>query len=348
MTMELPIQRSTELPVGARGTNVDGHLTTTIGLQSATLLHPIKASPPIGQTGLAPTLLQPLLQSIKMPPPITTCVSLVTAGQTKIPSQLPGMVPSSLILCYLLCHIILRYLLYPCPVREGGLSLVYIWTPQTVSYSARPMGQTPQTNPILMRTAPLVSLAEPPVAPLPTLLTEQCRGKAPPIDSFNGEDSEIWFDDWIPTLERASSWNGWTEDERLVQSAGHLRGKALQKWNLIPPAECQTYQSSTAALRMCLDHGNKTLADLDFRHITQKETESVSDFIRRLECTFQIAFGRDPMSAETGDVLLNGKLQDDLQIDLVSRAPAISGAQNYQELCIAAKNEERRLAELKS
>ena len=53
------------------------------------------------------------------------------------------------------------------------------------------------------------------------------------------------------------------------------------------------------------------------------------------------------MSTETRDVLLYGKLQDGLHINLVSKAPAISGAQNYQELCIAAKNEERNLAELK-
>ena len=46
-------------------------------------------------------------------------------------------------------------------------------------------------------------------------------------------------------------------------------------------------------------------------------------------------------------MLLYGKLQDGLWTDLVSRAPAISGAQSYQELCIAAKNEERWLAELK-
>ena len=35
VTVELPIQLSTELPVGAHGTNVDGHLPTIIGLQSA-------------------------------------------------------------------------------------------------------------------------------------------------------------------------------------------------------------------------------------------------------------------------------------------------------------------------
>ena len=77
------------------------------------------------------------------------------------------------------------------------------------------------------------------------------------------------------------------------------------------------------------------LAVLDFRHITQKETKSVSNFsnfIRRLARTFQIAFGRDPMSAKTRDLLLYGKLQDGLRIDLVSKAPAISGAQSYQKL----------------
>ena len=173
VTMELPIQLSTELPVGARGTNVDGHLPTTVGLQSATLLHPIKVPP---SSGLAPTLSQPLLQSIKMPPPITTCVLLVTAGQTTIPSQLPGMVPSSFVLPTSHHTEIPTVSLS----SQGGRTVTSVWTPQTVSYSARPMEQTPETNPMLMRTAPLVSLAEPPVAPSPTLLTVQRRGKAPP------------------------------------------------------------------------------------------------------------------------------------------------------------------------
>ena len=187
----------------------------------ATLLHPVKVPPP---SRLAPTLSLPLLQSIKMPPPITTCVSLVTAGQTTIPSQLPGMVPSSFVLPTLSHHTEVPTVSLS---SQGGRTVASVWTPQTVSYSARSMGQTPETNPILMRTAPLVSLAEPPVAPPPTLLTVQCRGKASPIDSFNGEDSEIRFDDWIPTLERVATWNGWTEDERLIQLAGHLCGRAL-------------------------------------------------------------------------------------------------------------------------
>ena len=81
VTMELPIHLSTELSVGACGTNVDRHLPTTIGLQSATLLHPAKTTPP---SRLATTLLQPLLQSIKMPPPMFVSLHVyhwyVTAG----------------------------------------------------------------------------------------------------------------------------------------------------------------------------------------------------------------------------------------------------------------------------
>ena len=158
---------------------------------------------------------------------------------------------------------------------------------------------------------------------------------------------EMRFDDWIPTLERAAAWNNWSEEEKLMQLAGHLRSKALQEWGLMSPDEKMDYHTAVTTLRTRLDPGNKTLAALDFHHITQKENESVSDFIMRLECTFQIAFGHNHMSLDTRDVLLYGKLQDGLRIDLVSKAPAISGAQNYRELCIAAKNEERRLAELK-
>lgn len=39
------------------------------------------------------------------------------------------------------------------------------------------------------------------------------RGKAPPVDSFTGEDLKVHLDDWLPSLERARLWNDWTEDE---------------------------------------------------------------------------------------------------------------------------------------
>ena len=54
------------------------------------------------------------------------------------------------------------------------------------------------------------------------------RGKAPPVDTFCGVDPECRFEDWLPTLKRAAKWNGWTEDDLLLQLAGHLKGRALQ------------------------------------------------------------------------------------------------------------------------
>ena len=88
-----------------------------------------------------------------------------------------------------------------------------------------------------------------------------------------------------------------------------------------------------------MDPGGRALAAQDFRHTVQGDAESVSDFVRRLE------YGRDSMSVETRDTLLHSQLQEGLRYDLM-RAPAVSGAQMYKELCLAAKNEERRLAEL--
>ena len=50
-------------------------------------------------------------------------------------------------------------------------------------------------------------------------------------------------------------------------------------------------------------------------------------------------------SHETRDTLLHGQLQEGLKHDIL-KGPAVSGAQSYKNLCLAAKNEEKRLAEL--
>jgi len=52
------------------------------------------------------------------------------------------------------------------------------------------------------------------------------------------------------------------------------------------------------------------------------------------------------MSTETHDTFLHSQLQEGLQYDLL-KGPAVSGAQSYQGLRLAAKNEEKRQAELK-
>ena len=88
------------------------------------------------------------------------------------------------------------------------------------------------------------------------------------------------------------------------------------------------------------------MAAQDFRPISQDEGEGVSSFIRRRERTFQLVYGRDGMLSETWDALLYGQLQEGLQDNLME-GPAVSGAVDYHALCIAAKNEERRLRKRK-
>ena len=141
------------------------------------------------------------------------------------------------------------------------------------------------------------------------------------LTSFTGENQEVCIDDWLPALERASTWNGWTEEERLMQLAGHLHGRALQEWNLLSDGDKGSYADATQALHNRLDPGGRALAAQDFRHTVQGETELVADFIRRLEHTFQIAYGRDGMSTETRDALLHSQLQEGLRYD---RSPSLN------------------------
>ena len=52
------------------------------------------------------------------------------------------------------------------------------------------------------------------------------------------------------------------------------------------------------------------------------------------------------MSVESRDALLYSQLQEGLKYELM-KVSAVSGAGTYKELCIAAKNEEKRLTGLK-
>lgn len=107
-----------------------------------------------------------------------------------------------------------------------------------------------------------------------------------------------------------------------------------------------TYKKAVAALCSRLDPGSKVVATQDFRHASQRETESVGDFVGRLEKTFRIAYGNDGMLPDTRDALLFSQLQEGLKYSLME-SPAVSSATSYQGLCVAAKNEGRRQAALR-
>ena len=153
------------------------------------------------------------------------------------------------------------------------------------------------------------------------------------------------FEDWLPALQRAAEWNRWSDQETLIQLAGHLRGRALQEWTLLRNAEEESLPMAIDALRSRLDPGSKVVAAQDFRHAAQREGEPVADYIRRLEQLFRRAYGHEGMSDETRDTLMHSQLQEGLSYTLM-KAPAVSGSRVYQELCFAARNEEKRLTEL--
>ena len=108
------------------------------------------------------------------------------------------------------------------------------------------------------------------------------------MEPFTG--SEL-FEDWLPTLERAGHWNSWSSDEMLMQLAGHLRGRALQEWNLIRPDEQKNWTKAVKALSGRQEPKNQAYAVQDFRHAVQSGSELVSDYIRRTERTFHLAYG---------------------------------------------------------
>ena len=88
------------------------------------------------------------------------------------------------------------------------------------------------------------------------------------------------LEDWLPSLKRASTWNEWTEEELLLQLAGHLRGRALQEWGLLEESSKRTYISAVESLRARLDPGSRMLAAQDFRHTHQEDDEPTHNFIR--------------------------------------------------------------------
>ena len=98
-------------------------------------------------------------------------------------------------------------------------------------------------------------------------------GKAPPVEPYTGEDPQTRFEDWLPTLTRAATWNLWSDEECLMQLVGHLRGRALVEWNLLSSEEKLTFALATQSLQARLDPGNRVLAAQDFRHAIQRDDE---------------------------------------------------------------------------
>lgn len=70
--------------------------------------------------------------------------------------------------------------------------------------------------------------------------------------------------------------NEWSEEKQLLQLAGHLRGQALQEWNLMDSEQQQTSNVAVTTLKETVDPGSKVLAAQDFRHTTQRSRAMTS------------------------------------------------------------------------
>ena len=66
----------------------------------------------------------------------------------------------------------------------------------------------------------------------------------------------------------------------------------------------------------------------------------IADFICQLEKTFCRVYGHEPMLEEARNTLLYGQLNEGLKYSLI-KSLTVSGASEYQQLCIAARKEER-------
>ena len=200
---------------------------------------------------------------------------------------------------------------------------------------------------------PLIPTAVAPVPPgsltherIPTDRGKKRRGRALPLDKFSGEDPTVLLDDWLPSLSWVADWYSWSEQETLIQLAGHLRGKAFHEWNLLSWKEKSSYAEAVKHLQNKLVSGARIYAAQDFRRTIQEDKESVSSYIQRLERAFVVAYGRDELTDETKNTMLHSQLQEGLRYDIM-RSPAVTGSQSYKELVAAARNEENRQAQLR-
>ena len=108
-----------------------------------------------------------------------------------------------------------------------------------------------------------------------------------------------------------------------------------------------SFSTATAKLKTKLYWVAKKIAVQDFCHAIQQQKEGVSDFIYQLENTIRQAYRWEAMTTEMRETLLYGQLQEGLKLEIM-QAPAVSGAQSYAELCVAAKNKQHRLDDLQN
>ena len=88
------------------------------------------------------------------------------------------------------------------------------------------------------------------------ILQTRRHSKALPIESYTKEESSIHRDDWLPTLDRAATWNNWSKQEKLIRLAGHLHERAQRERDIIAEVSKTSFSTAVKALQAKLDSGS--------------------------------------------------------------------------------------------
>ena len=70
--------------------------------------------------------------------------------------------------------------------------------------------------------------------------------------------------EWLPSLRRAADWNEWSNEETFIQLARHLKGRALQGWELLDDEYSHDWREAVKILQNRLEHGQYSMAAQEF------------------------------------------------------------------------------------
>ena len=172
----------------------------------------------------------------------------------------------------------------------------------------------------------------------------------PDIPQYDGskEEGAETIDDWIDRLEIIADAFEWDEQTKIAHLTSRLRGAALAFYRLCTPSQKRSYDSLKEALlrRFTTVHVRSVQGSL-FHKRTQKQQESVDEYLQELKVLFRRAYpklARD--QEEEGESMLTLKFVAGLRSELQERMTTTDGT--LEEVLVKARFEEARCRELKT
>ena len=73
-------------------------------------------------------------------------------------------------------------------------------------------------------------VTQPPIDVIPMNTVHKYREERSPSGTIHQEGVDTLFEEWLPMFELMAMRNSWSQPEKVLQLAGHLRSKARQEW----------------------------------------------------------------------------------------------------------------------